>query len=507
MRTKNSLKNLIYAFIGQFIGIIVSFIARIFFIKTLGKEYLGLNGLFTNILTMLSLFELGVGTAINFSLYKPLANKNKEKIKSLMNLYKKAYTIIGIVVFLVGITLIPFLPFFISEMPDIDNITIIYILFVLNTAISYFFSYKRSLLISDQKRYIATIYRYLFYIILNVLQIIILLITKNYYLYLILQIVCTLLENIFISTYANKEYSYLKDKEIASLDADDKQNIKKNIKAMLFHKIGGIAVSATDNVIISKYVGLIYVGIYSNYYLIINALNTIISQIFNSTIASIGNFAVTESKKKLKELFNNTFFINFILYSFTSLCLIIILNDFITLWLSDEYIFDKKIVYIIIASYYLTGMRKAVITFKEALGLYWQDRYKAIIEAIINLVISILLVKKIGIIGVFLGTIISTISTCFYIEPIVLYKYGLNTSSKEYFIKYFKYTIIFLITSVLTCLLTNLVFTKYILLTLVLKIFICIFITAIIYFISFRNQNEFIYLKKLIKKIIKVNQN
>lgn len=503
MRTKNSLKNLLFAFIGQFIGIVVSFISRMFFIRTLGEEYLGLNGLFTNILTMLSLFELGVGTAINFSLYEPLAKNNREKVKSLMNLYKKSYTIIGIVILIVGSLFTPFLSFFIQEMPDIDNIEYIYILFVLNTSISYFFSYKRSLLISDQKRYIATLYRYIFYIIVNIIQIIILLFTKNYYFYLIAQIVCTLLENIYVSKYADKIYPYLKDKNITDLEQSDKKDIKKNIIAMLFHRIGGIAVSATDNIIISKYIGLVYVGIYSNYYLVISALNTIISQIFNSIVASIGNFAVTESKKKLSSLFENVFFINFILYSFTSICLMILFNDFITLWIGKEYIFDENIILVIVISYYLTGMRKSTITFKEALGLYWQDRYKAIFEALINLSVSLILVNKIGIIGVFIGTIISTISTCFYIEPIILYKYGFDEKPTKYFIKYFIYTFIFVCIYICTRFIVNILFHNLNIYSFIGKIIICIIIQTIIYILIFRKRREFKYLSDLIKKILK----
>ena len=211
-RTKSSIKNLIYAFTGQGAGIIISVLARLVFVKVLTAEYLGLNGLFSNILSMLSLVELGVGPAMTFSLYKPLAEKNAEKIKSLMNLYKNTYRVIGCVMLIIGISITPFLPYLIDEMPDISNINVIYIFFVINTSISYFYSYKRSLIISDQKRYLATLYRYACYFILNVIQIVVLIITKNYELYLIAQILMTFTENVIVSKKADKLYPYLREK-------------------------------------------------------------------------------------------------------------------------------------------------------------------------------------------------------------------------------------------------------------------------------------------------------
>ena len=198
-RTSSTIKNLFWAFIGQGIGLIISFISRIFFLKILGSEYLGLNGLFTNILTVLSLAELGIGTAIIYSLYRPLAVKDELKIKQLMFFYKKTYIIIGIIILILGIAITPFLKYLINDIPNIDYIWLIYILFVIYTSVSYFYSYKRNLIIADQNRYIATIYRYLFYILLNITQIIYLVITKDYFGFLVLQIIFTILENIFVS--------------------------------------------------------------------------------------------------------------------------------------------------------------------------------------------------------------------------------------------------------------------------------------------------------------------
>lgn len=501
MRTESSIKNLIFAFGGQTAGILISLLSRLVFIRILTSEYLGLSGLFSNILSMLTLAELGVGYAMTYSLYRPLAEHDKEKIKALMNVYKIAYRIIGIIVFTIGVMLIPFLPQLINNMPNIPNINLIYVLFVANSSISYFYSYKRSLITSDQKRYIATIYRYGFYFLLNLAQIIVLLLTHNYILFLVVQVFMTLLENIMVSRKADKMYPYLKEKDIEKLDDKTKKEIVKNVSSMTLHKIGAIVVNSTDNLIISKYVGLMEVGIYSNYYLVINALNTVIAQIFNSVTASVGNLATTEDREKLYDIFKKIFFLNFWIYSFSSICLLVLFNDFIKLWLGTEYLFAFSIVLIIIINFYIKGMRQTVLTFRDALGMYWQDRYKPILEAVINIVASIILVKKLGVVGVFLGTIISAITTGFWMEPYVLYKYGLKQKLTKYFKKYGLYTVIGLMVAFITFSICSII-QEVTILNFIMKILICLGVPNLIYCFIFRKADEFKYYLQLIKTML-----
>lgn len=501
MRTESSIKNLIFAFGGQAVGILISLVSRLVFVRILASEYLGLSGLFSNILSMLTLAELGVGYAMTYSLYKPLAEQDKEKIKSLMNVYKIAYRIIGVVIFAIGVMIIPFLPQLINNMPDIPNINLIYVLFVANSSISYFYSYKRSLITSDQKRYIATIYRYGFYFLLNLAQIIVLLLTHNYILFLVTQIFMTLLENIMVSKKADKMYPYLKEKEIEKLDNKTKKEITKNVSSMTLHKIGAIVVNSTDNLIISKYVGLFEVGIYSNYYLVINALITVIAQIFNSITASIGNLAATEDSQKLYDIFKKIFFLNFWIYSFASICLVVLFNDFIELWLGAEYLFTFSIILTIIISFYIKGMRQTVLTFRDALGMYWQDRYKPILEAVINIVVSIILVKKLEVAGVFLGTIISAIMTGFWMEPYVLYKYGLKQKLIKYFKKYGLYTVIGLMVACITFSICGII-QEVTIFNFIMKILICLIVPNLIYYFIFRNTAEFKYYLQLIKAML-----
>lgn len=501
-RTRSSIKNLMFAIVGQAAGVAINFVARVVFLRILTAEYLGLNGLFTNILSMLSLMELGVGSAMTFSLYKPLAINDKERVKSLMSLYRKAYIIIGILILVVGIAITPLLPYFIDEMPDIsENINFIYILFVVNTAISYFYSYKRSLIISDQRRYIATAYRYGFYFLLNIAQIIVLFVTRNYIWYLVTQIIFTFMENVCVSKKADKMYPYLKEKDIKKLEKNDTEKIKKNVIAMIGHKIGGIVVNGTDNLVLSKFVGLTEVGIYSNYYLVINALNIILGQVFTAITASVGNLVATTNKEKVHDVFKKTFFLNFWLYGFASICLVLLFNNFITIWLGSEYLFSMDIVLVLSINFYITGMRKAILTFRDATGLYWEDRYKPIVESIINLVVSIVLVNIIGTVGVFIGTFISTITTCFWVEPYILYKYEFKEKVSSYIKKYLIYTLIGIIVGLITFFITNMIVPVNIWMFIV-KAVLCVIIINGAFILIFHKTDEYKYFKNMLVSVL-----
>ena len=500
-RTKNSVKNLTYALVGQGLGFIVSFVARIFFIRILGSEYLGLNGLFTNILTILSLAELGVGEAITYSLYKPLAENDTRKCTMLMQLYKRVYDIIGIAILVIGISLTPLLPYIINDMPDIPNISLIYILFVINTAVSYFFSYKRNLIIADQKRYIATFYRYLAHFTFTFLEIIYLMLFKNYIGYLVIMILATLADNIMVSRKADKMYDFLKNSEKIPLDKESKTSIAKNTKAMMMHKVGGVVVNSTDNVLLSMYVSLEAVGLYSNYFFITNALNSITTHVFNSLTASVGNLFATSDSKKAYRVFKDVYFLDYFMYSFICVSLLCLFNPFIELWLGKQFLFSFDIVCIIVINFYVTGMRKSVLTFREASGLFYKDRWKSVFEAIVNLVASIILAINFGTFGVFLGTLISSVTVCIWVEPLILYKYGFKEKLREYFKPYFLYLIITIISCSITYYLCSFInFGRVV--SLILKAILCLIIPNTINILIFRKTDEFKYFKNLIKKLL-----
>ncbi len=448
-RTKSTTRNIYFSLSGQFIGILVSLISRGVFLNILTKEYLGLTSLFTNILTVISLVELGVGPAMSYSLYKPLADNNIEKVKSLMNVFKKAYIAIGMAILVLGLMCIPFYRFFIGNVPEIKYLNFIFYLFVLNTGGSYFFSYKRSLIICDQKKYIASIYRYSFYILLQGVQIFILFATKSYILFLVAQVLFTFLENYTLAKHVEKIYPYLLDKNINKLTTIEICKIKKNISAMLIHKLGGAVVNSTDNILIAKFFGLSVVGVYANYLLIINALRAVYNQLFNSILASVGNLNIKGDRKKKKDIFNKLFFANSWLYGFSAISLLCLLNPFINIWLGDGYHLDISAVLAIVISFYLEGMRKTSITFKDATGVFWNDRYRPLVEIVLNLVISIYCAMRFGIAGVFFGTIASNLATSWY-ETYIVYKLIFDEKLIEYYKRYIYYTMLMFVGAVLT---------------------------------------------------------
>lgn len=501
-RIRNTMLNIKVAYMGQVFVVIMNFITRRIFVETLNAELLGINGLFTNIMSLLSLAELGIGSAIIYSMYKPLAKEDHNHINSLLRFYKTTYYRIGLTVFLLGITLTPFLNHFISGATRINNLEFIYVLYVIGTSSTYFFSYKRSFLIANQKKYIDSAYHYFFVSIRYTLQILVLLILKNFYGYLVLQFVVSFIENITISNKINKLYPYINTKNKIELIEDDKRTIYKNVRALVMHKVGSVVVMGTDNILISKLVSLTVTGIYSNYILIVTAINQFINIFFQSLTATIGNLAATESKDRQMYIFDLIDYMGFWLYGFSSISLYVLMNQFISIWLGDGYLLNNKIVMLIVVSFYLTGRRWSVLTYKDALGLFWYDRYKPIFESLINLIASIWLGIKIGIAGILIGTIVSTIFTCFWIEPYVLYKYGFNKSVKNYFVKYITNTLYLLFVGYITLRISNIV-NIGIYLDFFISMIICLIIPNLLLFIPFYRSKHFNYIWELLANKIK----
>lgn len=444
MRTENSLRNISYSIIGQLISNILSFVNRTVFVYTIGISYLGITGLFSNIFALLSLAELGVGTAISYSLYKPLAQKDVKKISLLMQLYGKAYKWIGISIGAIGIALTPFLEYIIKDRPDIAHLEIYYLLMLSSTVVSYFYSYKRTIILCDQKAYIDSKNRYSFAIMQTLLQIVVLIIFKSFILYLAVATFCTALSNIFISRKADREYPFLKEKAEGSIDDETRAEIKKNVLAMMFHKVSGVIVYSSDNVIISKFIGLSAVGLYSNYYMIINIITTLLGQMFNAITASVANLNVLGSLEVKRDRFMSIYFVNFWIVTVCTTCLYILLDPFITLWIGEEFLLDKLTVAVLCFYFFHQSMRHTVGVFKNSAGLYWNDRYKPLFESAINLLASIILLKYFGIAGVFMGTIVSLMTTSFWVEPFIVYKHVLKLKFRNFLKMYLSYTVIFL---------------------------------------------------------------
>lgn len=505
-RTKNSLRNIRYIFFFQIIKYIITFFTRKVFVLTLTQEYLGLNGIFSNILSMLSLAELGIGSAITYSLYKPLAEGDKKQVAARMELFRRSYWAIGLTVALLGGGLTPFLPVLIRDLPAIPHINLIYLMFVLNTSLSYFFSYKQSLIIADQRQYITTVCRLSLNVFLQLAQALFLWLTRNYFIYLGLQIGTTLLENLILSYIAGRLYPYLNTNRDERIDPAAKAEIIKNTKAMIIHRVASIVVFGTDNLLISYFVGVVAVGLYSNYLMITGALNSIYSQLFSALTASIGNLGITADSKQVLTVFRRLDFAGNWLYGFSSVCLTVLLNPFIELWLGVEYLFSQDIVCLITLNFYVTGMRQAVLTFLSAEGLYWYDRHKAIAESVINLLVSAVLAVPFGVAGIFIGTFISTMTTCFWVEPMVLFKYALHASVKPHFRDYAVNTLITALTTVAVWYICELLPGAGLPLF-IAKMMVCAVVGNLGYLLAYRRRKEFRYFTKLILGICRSTAN
>jgi O-antigen/teichoic acid export membrane protein len=341
MRIENSLKNFGSGLAINLINNLLAFLSRTIFINVLGKSYLGVNGLLANVLSMLSLAELGVGTAINFSLYKPVAEGDNAKIALLMNFYKRVYRWIGLVVFCFGLLLMMFLNVIIKDPGDVKNIKMIFFIYLVNTSYSYFMSYKNTLLSANQKDYLLTSINIIFSILTMVAQMVVLLIAKNYIAYLLTNMLMLFIQRLYINDKITKLYPILKEKNTEKLPEEDLKGIIKNVKAVAFHKIGDYCINGTDNIVISAFISVSMVGLYSNYSMIITMVNGIIVMFFNSITASLGNLIATESDEKKIEVFEIINFIGFWLFGFATICFYNLLNPFIELWLGTEYLISS----------------------------------------------------------------------------------------------------------------------------------------------------------------------
>lgn len=499
-RSTKSLANIAASFLNKIITLVIKFVVRTVFIFTLSEEYLGINGLFTSIISLLSLADLGFGIALPFSLYKPLAKNDKNKIKKIINFYGKVYTIVGIAVLIIGVSLTPFLPFIIKELPNIKHITFIYLLFVINSSVSYFLIYKRTLIIADQKGYIVTYIESGFSLVIALIQIIVLLIFRNYILYLMSGIFITILQNIYISYKADKLYPYIKQKNNPKLESSEVNILVKNIFALFIYKLAIVIETGIDNVIISSFVGIASVGLYSNYLLIIDSLKSILMITFNSLTASIGNVAVSEKSEKAYLIYKSINLLSIILYGTTAIAMWILINPFIMFWAGDNYLLDFLVVSLLCINYYIFGSQNTTSLFRNAFGLFWEGRYRPVIMTITNILFSILFVKHIGLAGVFLGTIISRLMSVSIIDPYILHKYAFKLPVIPYYLEKIKYGIIVLIVGIFTKWATSFIQVNNLLLWFIKGFTVCI-VSIMFFLIIFWRKEELQYIVKSIKEI------
>ena len=502
MRSENSIKNFIVGIGGNIITLILGFVSRYFFLMILSVEYLGVSGLFSSILTMLSFAELGVGTAIVYSLYKPLSENDTEEIKAIMQLFKKVYNVIGIVVLVVGLILTFFLDYFITDRKGIDNLEVIYMLFVINTALSYFFSYNRSLITADQKAYKLVVIDYLYKFLYIALPLTSLFIARDYLVYLVVQIIVSFLWNIIVYFRVKKQYPILNDKNKRKVSVPVRKSIIKNTSAMIIYKIAIVVTSGTDNLLISRFFGITAVGLCSNYTLIIQNLTSLLSQGLTAITSSIGNLSATEDDDKKYSIFNVVFFTNFWIYSFASLGLYFCINPLVAVCFGSKYILDNSILIPMIISFFLLGMQSPTSVFRDAQGLFWYGKLRPVAQTIINLGSSIILAKLTNNVGaIFWGTALSRLLTNFWFDPYVVFKHGFHKSVLPYFKKYIVYVLLIIPPFLICSLLINQINLSNNFLYLILCILITTIVVNACFALFFFRSKEMKYIINNLKNI------
>lgn len=440
-RIQQAKKNIAFGFVSNFVILFMNFLQRTIFILILGQTLTGVNSLFSGILSMLSMAELGIGSALNYSLYKPVANKDYEKIKSYMLFYKKAYRVIAAVITVIGLALTPFLKYLVKNPGDntIQELTIYYLIFLFNTVSTYFVAYKYSLVNAEQRNYIQTNITTITKIVTVIVQIVVLLLTRNFLIYLLAQAVVELLQKIFVSRYLNRLYPYLCEKKVQRLEKEETAVIVTKTKALMCHKIGDVARLQTDSIIISSFIDVGVNGIVDNYNYVITYVANFVNIIFNSVLSGFGNLVATESKEKQYEVFKVYRFFACWLYGFATVGFWYLLTPLIgNLWLNDEWVIGQGIVTLILIDFYFKGGRVVLANFKIAAGVFEKDRYLALIQGGVNLVLSIGLVQVIGLSGIYVGTVVSGLMAN-VIQPLIVYHDCFERKAISYFTDSLKY--------------------------------------------------------------------
>ena len=505
-RTYTIAKNSFYSVFCHCATLLVQFVVRTFFIKCLTIEYVGIHGLFTNILIILSLADLGMVNAMNFSLYRPLASNDQYKIGQIMLFFKKIYRIIAIVVFLLGIGLLPFLDFFLSEKPDIpENLNIIYLFFVFNSAVSYLFAYKQTLIIADQRKYIVSVYTFAVNLFICSLQCLLLYLFSSFYSYLILMVVCTVLTNVFISLKCNKDYPVLKEKGVRSIESEERNNIFKNIKSLFLYRVGGVVLNGTSNIIISKYFNIVILGLCSNVYYLINSVNGIILQVLLSFLATLGNVNAIESKDHKIKVFYKTSLFCFWLYGFFCLACVLFLNDFIIIWIGPDYILDKLALFSIAVAFYIDGAGFPLYAYRSTMGLFSTVRYAPLIAAVLNIFLAVVLLKWIGVAGVYFAIAISRFFCINCTDIYVVFKKGLKDRFPYKFLSYYiSFVLLLASTYIITVVITHNILINNNYLKLVCDIIIYTLIFHVAFLVYFKRSTTFNELWFGIKSLIKI---
>lgn len=471
---QNSIKNSVFAVLLRLLQIVFPFVTRTIVIHTLGLAYVGVSGLFSSIFGVLEIAELGIGSALLQALYEPIKQNDREKENAIINFYRKAYFIIGIVITVISLLLVPFLKNIIKAgtYPEDLNIYYIYFVNIASTAIGYLiYSYKSLLLEAHQRGRDANKVRILFSFLQYGVQIPVLLITGNYYLYVSIGPIISLLSVLAISGICDKRLPGYEPK--GDLSTEDKTLLQKNISALFLYKIGSVVNNNVDGVVISAFLGATILGAYNNYYLIVSSVSALIAVCYTAILPSVGHSLVNKNNEEKYELLMDYMVVDEWLNGWCAICLSCLLTPFIHIWAGSESSFNELFAILFGIYFFFWRLLDPVSMFKDTLGIWNRDKWRPLATAIVNLVTNIILVNIIGIYGILLSTIISVVVVSFPFSVRVLMQ-ELNKSSKEYFTSTIKTIFFILIIGAITWCLCNAVSVNNSILSLFLKLLVCL---------------------------------
>lgn len=500
-RTKNASRNIVWGLIENIVAILLPFLIRTFLIKSLGAEYLGLSGLFTSVLQVLNISELGLGSAIVFSMYKPIAENDNAKVCAMLNLYRKIYLIIGTIILIVGLLILPFLDVLIKgDIPNDINIYYLYLMYLGNTVVSfYLFAYKSALFSAFQRNDIISKRNTCISFLVGLLQIFFIYLFRNYYLYVLMILLGTISTNIINAYYANIMYPDIVCK--GSISKEDKSELKKRVIGLLSYKIYSVIYTSVDIIVVSSFLGLVNLAVFNNYFYIQVAITRFLSVISSSITAGVGNKMITNTANDNYSDFINIVFARGWLVSWCSICLLCLYQSFMTIWVGNKLMFTIDTVILLVIQFYVSQIANVTYTYREAAGLWWEDRYRPLISTLMNISLNILLVNYIGINGVVISTVLCSTLINIPWGTFVLFSKYFKRSAMEYYKNLFYYSIITLLTGIVTyycCELINIQGVG----ELIFKFALCLLIPNIIFTIIYNNCLEFHFVKDRIKRII-----
>lgn len=499
-RTKNTIRSIVWGFINKFVALLLPFINRTIMIHLMGDQYVGLGSLFNSILSVLNLAELGIGSALVYHMYKPIAEGDEDTICALMNFYRKCYRIIGLCVLACGLILLPFLQFLIKgECPREINVYILYILYLAQTVISYnLFAYKNSLLGAHQRNDITSKLGLVMNITNLLSQMFVLIFVRNYYIYIGVGMIYGILNNLLQAYIVNKLYPQYKCR--GKLDSTIVQDLKKKVMGLMSTKIGNVVIHSADNIVISAFLGLSVVGWYNNYYYIMSSVIGFLDVMLWSLTAGIGNSIVTETVATNHRNFNKINFMYQWIVSWCSVCLLCLYQPTMKVW-NPKGMFPFYIVCLLVFRFFAGRCVQITFVYKDAMGLWWEDKWRPVISAVVNLVVNIILVNKIGIAGVIISTFVCSVFISTPWGNIVLFKNYFKKGLGKYFAKLaYNYFVTFII-----CVCSFLVCEQipvYGFMAIIVRAIVCCILPNILLFIFYFKSQEYMDAKEFIIGIV-----